>query len=55
MPEPSTIEDYSGHFKLRIQKSLHQQFSEHAKQDGISINRYCLYLLTKFDNAAHNV
>lgn len=53
--EPSTIEDYSGQFKLRIPKSLHQQLSEHAKQEGISMNQYCLYLLTKYDTAAHNV
>ena len=54
IPEPSRPEDYSGQFKLRIPKSLHQQLAIHAKQEGISMNQYCLYLLTKYDTAAHH-
>ncbi len=53
IPEPSALDSYSGQFKLRIPKSLHQQLSEHAKQEGISMNQYCLYLLTKFDTVTH--
>lgn len=49
------IEDYSEQYKLRIPKSLHQQLSEHSRQKGISMNQYCLYMLTKFDTATHNV
>lgn len=41
--------DFSGQFKLRMPKSLHRSLSLHAKQEGISMNQYCLYLLTKFD------
>lgn len=48
--EPSRLEDYSGQFKLRIPKSLHKQLSEQSKREGISMNQYCLYLLSK--NAA---
>ena len=50
--EPSEDIDlsaYSGQFKLRIPKSLHRSLSIHAKEEGISMNQYCLYLLSKND------
>ena len=47
--EPDSLRDYSGQFKLRIPKSLHKSLAEHAKREGISMNQYCLYLLTKND------
>ena len=50
--EPCTEEnssEYSGQFKLRIPKSLHHSLAKHAKREGISMNQYCLYLLTKND------
>ena len=53
IPEPVNLDDYSGQFKLRIPKSLHHSLAEHAKQEGISMNQYCLYLLTKYDATAH--
>lgn len=43
------VSDYSGQFKLRMPKSLHRSLSIHAKKEGISMNQYCLYLLTKND------
>ena len=46
IPEPSSINDYSGQFKLRIPKSLHKELAERSKQEGISMNQYCLYLLS---------
>ena len=49
--EPDDLENYSGQFKLRIPKSLHKSLSEHSKAEGISMNQYCLYLLTKNDSA----
>ena len=52
VPEPDSDENYSGQFKLRMPRSLHRSLSVHAKQEGISMNQYCLYLLTKND-AAH--
>lgn len=51
IPEPNADEAYSGQFKFRLPKSLHRQLSEHAKREGISMNQYCLYLLTKYDTA----
>ena len=47
--EPESLEDYSGQFKLRIPKSLHRALAEHSKREGISMNQYCLYLLSKND------
>ena len=47
--EPDSLESYSGQFKLRIPKSLHKTLAEHSKAEGISMNQYCLYLLTKND------
>lgn len=49
--EPARDEDYSGQFKLRIPKSLHRALAEHSRAEGISMNQYCLYLLSKYDSA----
>jgi predicted RNase H-like HicB family nuclease len=46
IPEPSHIDDYSGQFKLRIPKSLHKTLAERSRLEGISMNQYCLYLLS---------
>ena len=43
------LDYYSGQFKLRIPKSLHRSLAEHAKEEGISMNQYCVYLLSKND------
>lgn len=40
---------YSGTFQIRMPKSLHKSLSEHAKKEGISMNQYCIYLLSKYD------
>ncbi len=47
--EPDNLENYSGQFKLRIPKSLHRSLTEHARREGISMNQYCVYLLSKND------
>lgn len=52
IPEPITDDAYSGQFKFRMPKSLHRQLAENARREGISMNQYCLYLLTKYDTAA---
>ena len=50
--EPDDLENYSGQFKLRIPRSLHKSLTEHAKREGVSMNQYCVYLLSKNDAAA---
>lgn len=49
--EPDRLEAYSGQFKLRIPRSLHRSLAEHSKKEGISMNQYCVYLLSKSDAA----
>lgn len=49
IPTPESENNYSGQFKLRIPKSLHKNLAERSKAEGISMNQYCLYLLTKND------
>ena len=46
IPEPDEMNGFSGQFKLRIPKSLHKMLSERSRQEGISMNQYCLYLLS---------
>lgn len=48
--EPNTAADYSGQFKLRLPKSLHRRLSENAKKEGVSMNQYCLFLLSRNDS-----
>ncbi|MCD8158968.1 MAG: toxin-antitoxin system HicB family antitoxin [Clostridiales bacterium] len=47
--EPDNLEDYSGQFKLRIPKSLHKSLAENSKKEGISMNQYCVFLLSRND------
>lgn len=49
IPMPESKEKYSGQFKLRLPKTLHKLLTEHAREDGISLNQYCVYLLSRND------
>lgn len=49
IPEPDSLEAYSGQFKLRLPRSLHRALTEHSQREGISMNQYCVYLLAKND------
>ena len=49
IPEPDSLEAYSGQFKLRLPRSLHRSLAEHSQREGISMNQYCVYLLVKND------
>lgn len=46
IPEPEELKEYSGQFKLRLPKSLHKQLAEQSKIEGVSMNQYCVYLLS---------
>lgn len=52
IPEPSTYDDYSGQFKLRLPKSLHKLLADQSKEEGVSMNQYCVYLLS-MNNASN--
>lgn len=47
IPEANELKDYSGQFKLRLPKSLHKQLAEDSKAEGVSMNQYCVYLLSR--------
>ena len=47
IPEPDTVDQYSGQFKLRLPRSLHRQLVQQSKREGISMNQYCVYLLSQ--------
>lgn len=49
--EPQQLENYSGQFKLRIPKTLHRKLAIKARNEGISLNQYCVYLLSKTLNS----
>ena len=46
IPEPNGKVNYSGQFKIRMPKSLHKRLAEQSKAEGISMNQYCIYLLS---------
>ena len=47
IPTPKDTSSYSGNFKIRMPKSLHKELSNTAKEEGISMNQLCVYLLSK--------
>lgn len=48
VPEPNTVIDkFSGRITLRTPKSLHKDLVEQAEKEGISLNQYIVYLLSK--------
>lgn len=46
-PLPSIDINYSGKFLMRVPKRLHAELARAAKVQGVSLNQYVLYLLTK--------
>ena len=52
IPEPSSYDDYSGQFKLRLPKSLHKFLADRSKEEAVSMNQYCVYLLS-MNNASN--
>lgn len=47
IPEPIGDDNYSGKFVVRIPKSLHRKLSIEAEQEGISLNQYTMYKLSR--------
>ena len=47
IPNPASKEEFSGQFKLRLPKSLHRTLAQRSKEEGVSMNQYCVYLLSK--------
>ena len=47
VPLPVGYDDFSGKFVVRIPKSLHYRLSIEAEQEGVSLNQYALYKLSR--------
>ena len=48
LPVPEYADkDYSGQFKLRLPRSLHRSLAERSRSEGVSMNQYCVYLLSR--------
>ena len=48
IPEPTADpEEFSGKFIARLPKSLHKTLVEKAREEGVSLNQYVVYQLSK--------
>nr|WP_272943461.1 toxin-antitoxin system HicB family antitoxin [Paenibacillus sp. OSY-SE] len=47
IPEPAETDAFSGKFNVRIPKIPHRQLAEKAEREGVSLNRYVLYKLSR--------
>ncbi len=46
IPMPEDDSRFSGQFRLRLPRSLHRELSEQARHEGVSMNQYCLSVLS---------
>jgi predicted HicB family RNase H-like nuclease len=47
IPEPVNDDNYSGKFIVRVPKSLHRRLAIEAQKEGISLNQYLVYKLSR--------
>lgn len=47
IPPPSTVQDYSGRFALRLPKSIHRQASLVADKEGTSLNQFIVSAISE--------
>jgi predicted HicB family RNase H-like nuclease len=50
VPTPAThsnTKDYSGKYVVRLPKSLHARLALEAEKEGVSLNQYTLYKLSR--------
>jgi predicted RNase H-like HicB family nuclease len=52
LPEPKTLHNYSGQFRLRLPKSLHGSLATRAESEGVSLNSLILSYLSQAVSAA---
>jgi predicted RNase H-like HicB family nuclease len=46
LPEPRSVDVYSGQFRLRIPSTLHGQLAKMADLEGVSLNQFVLAILS---------
>lgn len=47
IPKPSTLNKYSGQWRMRAPKSLHAALASRAKEEGVSLNTLVITLLSQ--------
>jgi predicted RNase H-like HicB family nuclease len=47
VPKPIKPDNYSGRFVMRMPKTLHAQLATEAAREGVSLNQYALYKLSR--------
>jgi antitoxin HicB len=47
IPEPRTMDEYSGKFVVRVPRSLHRDLVEAADREGVSLNQYVNVVLAR--------
>ncbi len=47
IPEPNSIDKYSGQWRIRVPKSLHAKLDNKAKLEGVSLNTLAVTLLAE--------
>ena len=47
IPEPVYTDKFNGKFLLRLPKTLHKKLSYEAELEGVSLNQYALYKLSR--------
>ncbi len=47
IPEPGSSSQYNGRITVRTPKSLHRKLVLDAKKEGVSLNQYMVYLLSR--------
>lgn len=47
IPKPSSLNRYSGQWRMRAPKSLHAALASRAKEEGVSLNTLAITLLTQ--------
>ena len=46
IPEPKRIEDCPDNYKMHLPRSLYRLLATNAAREGVSMNQYCVYLLS---------
>jgi antitoxin HicB len=47
IPLPESHDEYSGKFNVRLPKSLHRRLDQMAEREGVSLNQFLVYTLSK--------
>ena len=55
IPEPIAEKDLTGKFLLRLPKDLHQKLALEAREQGVSLNQFMLYLMAQYSHLGSQV